>query len=164
MTVAIRPFRPDEAALYREIRLEGLRMHPEAFGSAFEQEQARPLDFFRERLETNVIFAGFLGEEPLGTAGFMVQAGVKRAHKGMLWGMYVRPAARGTGLARLLVETVLAHARERVELIELSVVAENRVAYRLYASLGFEPYGLERRALKIDGRYWDEALMVKMPP
>jgi RimJ/RimL family protein N-acetyltransferase len=164
MTVAIRPFRPDEAALYREIRLEGLRMHPEAFGSAFEQEEARPLDFFRERLETNVIFAGFLGEEPLGTAGFMVQAGVKRAHKGMLWGMYVRPAARGTGLARLLVETVLAHARERVELIELSVVAENRVAYRLYASLGFEPYGLERRALKIDGRYWDEALMVKMPP
>ena len=164
MTVAIRPFRPDEAALYREIRLEGLRMHPEAFGSAFEQEQARPLDFFRERLETNVIFAGFLGEEPLGTAGFMVQAGVKRAHKGMLWGMYVRPAARGTGLARLLVETVLAHARERVELIELSVVAENRVAYRLYASLGFEAYGLERRALKIDGRYWDEALMVKMPP
>ena len=164
MTVAIRPFRPDEAALYREIRLEGLRMHPEAFGSAFEQEEARPLDFFRERLETNVIFAGFLGEEPLGTAGFTVQAGVKRAHKGMLWGMYVRPAARGTGLARLLVETVLAHARERVELIELSVVAENRVAYRLYASLGFEPYGLERRALKIDGRYWDEALMVKMPP
>ena len=31
--------------------------------------------------------------------GFAIQEGQKRAHKGSHWGMYVRPGARGMGLA-----------------------------------------------------------------
>jgi ribosomal protein S18 acetylase RimI-like enzyme len=76
--------------------------------------------------------------------------------------MYVRSAARGTGLARLLVEAVLEHARERVELIQLSVGSGNVPARRLYASLGFEPFGIEERALKVGDRYLDDVYMVKM--
>jgi ribosomal protein S18 acetylase RimI-like enzyme len=161
MSFVIRPLRPDEAALYRDIRLEGLRLHPEAFGSAFEQEAAESLSFFEQRLTGNTIFAGVREQEIFGTAGFMPQPGLKRAHKGHLWGMYVRAAARGTGLARQLVEAVLEHAQERVELVQLSVVAGNVPAQRLYASLGFAPYGLEERALKLNGDYLDEVLMVK---
>jgi RimJ/RimL family protein N-acetyltransferase len=161
MSFLIRPLRADEAALYRDIRLEGLRLHPEAFGSALEQESAQPLSFFEQRLTGNTIFAGFRGEEIFGTAGFMPEAGTKRAHKGHLWGMYVRFAARGTGLARHLVEAVLEFAQYRVELVQLSVVSGNVPAHRLYASLGFVPYGLEERALKLDGKYLDEVLMVK---
>jgi RimJ/RimL family protein N-acetyltransferase len=161
MSMIIRPFRVDEAASYRDIRLECLRMHPEAFGSSFEQEAAHPLAWFEERLRDNVIFAGFQDHALLGTVGFTAQLGAKRAHKGMLWGMYVRPAARGSGLARGLVEAVLEHARGRVELVQLTVVAENVVARRLYGSFGFEPYGVEERALKIDGRYLDDVLMAK---
>jgi RimJ/RimL family protein N-acetyltransferase len=51
--------------------------------------------------------------------------------------------------------------RERVEALQLSVVSENEAARRLYGSLGFAEYGLEKRALKQDGRYYDEVLMVK---
>ena len=174
MTVIIRPLRVDEAALYRDIRLEALRTHPEAFGASFEQEAARPLGFFAERLSGqegmtgptgisgNVIFGGFQDAAVLAIAGFIVQSGLKREHKGTLWGMYVRPEARGTGLASLLVEAVLDHARDRVELIQLSVIADNVIARRLYASLGFEPYGIEERALKVEGRYLDEVLMAKL--
>ena len=161
MSFVIRPLRADEPTLYRNIRLEGLRLHPEAFGSAFEQEAAQSLAFFEQRLTGNTIFAGFRGEEILGTAGFMPESGFKRAHKGHLWGMYARPAARGTGLARQLVEAVLEYAQGRVELVQLSVVSGNVPAHRLYASLGFTPYGLEERALKLDGKYLDEVLMVK---
>jgi RimJ/RimL family protein N-acetyltransferase len=74
--------------------------------------------------------------------------------------MYVRPAARGTGLARQLVEAVLEYAQDRVELVQLSVIVGNVPAHRLYVSLGFAPYGLEERALKLDGRYYDEVHMV----
>jgi ribosomal protein S18 acetylase RimI-like enzyme len=162
MTFVIRPLRPDEPALYREIRLEALRLHPEAFGSSFEDEAARPVTFFEQRLTGNTIFGGFRDRELLGTAGFMPDSGVKRAHKGHLWGMYVRSAARGTGLARLLVEAVLEHARERVELIQLSVGSGNVPARRLYVSLGFEPFGIEERALKVGDRYLDDVYMVKM--
>ena len=163
MSFEVRPLRADEPALYRDIRLEALRTHPEAFGASFDNEAAQPLAFFSGRLANNVIFGGFQDQTLLGTAGFMLQSGAKREHKGMFWGMYVRPAARGTGLSRRLVEAVLDHARGRVELIQLTVVADNTVARRLYASLGFEPYGVEVKSLKVEGRYLDEVLMVKMP-
>ena len=164
MTFMIRPLRADEVALYREVRLEALRAHPEAFSASFENEAAQPLTFFTGRLTGGVIFGGFRDQALLGVVGFMIQVGAKREHKGMLWGMYVRPEARRTGLARGLVEALLDHARDRVELVQLSVTADNLNASRLYASLGFEPYGIEKQALKVDGRYLDEVLMAKQPP
>ena len=162
MTLTLRPLLTEDAAAYRAIRLEALRAHPDAFSASYEAEAAQPLDFFVERLAGGVVFGGFLGDTLVGVAGFRTQTNPKLAHKGFLWGMYVRPEARGTGLARRLVEAVLAHARGRVELVQLTVVAGNAVARRLYASAGFTPYGLESRALKVDGRYLDDVLMVKM--
>lgn len=161
MSFVIRPLREDEPALYRDIRLEALRLHPCSFSAAFEQEAAQELSFFAQRLAANTVFAGFRGQEVCGIAGFMQETGLKRAHKGHLWGMYVRPAARGTGLARQLVEAVLEYAQDRVELVQLSVIAGNAPAHRLYLSLGFVAYGLEERALKVDGTDYDEVHMVK---
>jgi RimJ/RimL family protein N-acetyltransferase len=46
-------------------------------------------------------------------------------------------------------------------MVQLTVVSENEAARRLYGALGFVEYGLEKRALKQDGRYYDEVLMVK---
>jgi ribosomal protein S18 acetylase RimI-like enzyme len=76
--------------------------------------------------------------------------------------MYVRPRARQIGIARRLAEGVIEHARSRVELLQLSVVSENAAARRLYTSLGFEEYGIDRRGAKYQGRYHDDVLMVKM--
>jgi RimJ/RimL family protein N-acetyltransferase len=161
MSFVIRRLRADEPALYRDIRLKALRLHPDPFGASFEDEAARPLAFFEQRLTGNVIFGGFRDQELLGTAGFMPETGAKRAHKAHFWGMYIRAAARGTGLARRLVEAVLDHAKDRAELVQLSVVSGNVPARRLYASLGFEPYGIEERSLKVAGRYLDEVHMVR---
>lgn len=162
MSFTIRPFAADEVALYRDIRLESLRLHPDMLGAAFEQELAQPLAFFTARVTGNTIFAGFRDQDLLATAGFMREPGLKRAHKAHLFGMYVRQAARGTGLARAMVEAVLDHARGQVELVQLSVTANNDTGRRLYLSLGFEPYGIEHRALKIGERYLDEIHMVKL--
>ena len=87
--------------------------------------------------------------------------GTKQAHKALLWSMYVRATARNAGLGKRLVGAVLDHARGRVEQVQLSVVSENESARRLYAMLGFVEYGYEKRALRQDGRYYDEVLMVK---
>jgi len=75
--------------------------------------------------------------------------------------MYVRPSARNAGVGRRLAETIIEFARPRVELIQLAVVSDNKPARRLYERLGFLEYGLERNALKQDGRYYDEVLMAK---
>ena len=48
-----------------------------------------------------------------------------------------------------------------MELLQLTVVSGNKPARRLYDSLGFIEYGIEKNSLKQDGRYWDEVLMAK---
>jgi len=157
--VQIRLLTAADARLYREIRLEALQLSPEAFGSSFEQEGPQPLTYFEEALAKADVFGAFREADLVGMAGYRTQAGAKQAHKGMMWGMYVRPGARGTGVAKPLVKAVLDHARERVELIQLTVVSENEVAQRLYRSFGFVAYGHEVRSLKQGGRYYDELLM-----
>ncbi len=46
-------------------------------------------------------------------------------------------------------------------MVQLTVMSENEAARRLYRALGFVEYGVEKNALKQDGRYYDEVLMVK---
>jgi RimJ/RimL family protein N-acetyltransferase len=159
--IQIRRLAPADAALYRDIRLEGLRCNPEAFGSTFEAENAHSLSFFADRIGGSTTFGAFYGSELVGIAGLLIREGQKEAHKGLLVGMYVRPSARRAGVGRRLVETIVEAACQRVELIQLAVVSDNEAARRLYASLSFLEYGLEKKALKYDGRYYDEVLMAK---
>ena len=60
-----------------------------------------------------------------------------------------------------MVEQVLEIAKETVEQVVLSVITSNEHACRFYKKMGFETYGLEKRALSIDGRYYDEEFMVR---
>ena len=75
--------------------------------------------------------------------------------------MYVEEAARGTGLAAAMVEALLEHARGQVEQVMLSVMLDNERARHFYEKMGFETYGLERRAFKIGDRYIDEEFRVR---
>ncbi|HWX48043.1 MAG TPA: GNAT family N-acetyltransferase [Roseomonas sp.] len=149
-----------DAASYRDLRLDGLRRHPEAFGAAWEEEIEKPLAWFADRLEGNAVFGAWMeGDQLAGVAGLMVPAGPKQRHKGILWGMYVRPEARGSGAAPALVRRVLEQAGGSVEEVRLTVVASNTAAVRLYSRFGFRPYGCEPRALKVGDCYYDEMLM-----
>jgi RimJ/RimL family protein N-acetyltransferase len=119
------------------------------------------LEWFADRLERNAVFGASVSlSSPLvGVVGLRVADGVKERHKGLLWGMFVQPSARGAGVGKALVARLIDHATGLVEQIHLTVVASNVAAARLYASAGFEPYGLERRALKVGDQYHDEVLM-----
>ncbi|KWV56612.1 hypothetical protein AS156_04250 [Bradyrhizobium macuxiense] len=161
-SIEIRRLTAVDAALYRDIRLEALQSSPEAFASALETESAYPVGWFAARLEGGAVMLGaFRGGELAGTLGFVRGDGPKRQHKGALVGMYVRPAARHAGVGRRLVDAALDLAVQSVELVQLAVVKGNEPAHRLYQSVGFVEYGLERHALKIDGRYHDDILMAK---
>jgi GNAT superfamily N-acetyltransferase len=111
--IRLRRLTVEDAALYRELRLEALTNSPDAFSSTIDIERDRPLDRFAARLTENFVLGAFDGERPVGIAGFYVQPGPKHAHKGMLWGMYVRPETRGAGIGRVLLEAIIAHARDQ---------------------------------------------------
>ena len=151
-----------DAGSYRELRLEGLKTNPEAFGASLDDEAGKPLPWFEDRLENNIVFGGYTSGATLdGVVGLRVPTAAKLSHKGMLWGMFVRPNARGIGLAKNLAEHVIEHAEGVVEEVLLTVGASNVAAVRLYKGLGFEEYGCERRALKIGSDYHDELLMAR---
>jgi ribosomal protein S18 acetylase RimI-like enzyme len=151
----------DDAPPFRDIRLEALRLAPDAFASTFEAESAKPLSWFVERLDNLHVLGAFRAERLVGIASLIVLQSVKMAHKGHLVGMYVRPEARRSGVDRRLVEAIIETGRGRVEVIQLTVVAGNETARRLYAGLGFEEYGVEKKALKSGDSYFDEILMAK---
>jgi ribosomal protein S18 acetylase RimI-like enzyme len=157
--IEVRRLAADDAVLFRDIRLEALRLAPDAFASTFEAESARPSGWFAERLGDSHVLGAFRAEKLVGIATLIILQSAKMAHKGHLVGMYVRPEARRSGAGRRLVAAIIETARGHVEVIQLTVVAGNEIARRLYAGLGFDEYGREKKALKSGDRYFDEILM-----
>jgi ribosomal protein S18 acetylase RimI-like enzyme len=157
--IHIRQLSPSDAASFRTLRLEGLRLNPEAFGSTYDFEKDQPLERYTGWLTNSSVFGAFQNSGLIGTASFTQLSGLKDSHKGLLRAMYVRPAARRSGAGRQLVQAIIDMARHKVEQLQLAVVSTNQPALRLYQSLGFRQYGLEKNALKHDGLYSDEILM-----
>ena len=162
MASSVRLLGAEDAAAFQALRLEGLARHPCAFAASHDEEVDLSLAEVAGRLARQPVFGGFAGAELVGVAGLAVPPLAKKRHKGLLWGVYVREAARGRGLGRALVLHVIEHARSHVVQLHAAVVTTNHPARRLYRSLGFATYGLEPRGLACAGRYFDQELMVLM--
>jgi ribosomal protein S18 acetylase RimI-like enzyme len=160
----IRILTADDAEEYRALRLRALREEPEAFGSSWEEENARPLEQTIVRLVADGMTA-FGGYDDAGRQAGMVrlrvQDGVKAEHKADILGMYVAPEVRGRGLGKMLLDAAISQARATpgIEQLMLAVNTSNTPARNLYLAMGFEPFGREPRALKIGDRYFDEDYM-----
>ena len=99
------------------------------------------------------------GDPLAGMAGLSFETRIKRRHVAHLWGVFVRPEQRGSGLARALVAAAIEKARGRVDHLRLAVDAANGPAVGLYRSLGFVAYGLEPAGLRTEGVDSDDLLM-----
>ena len=157
---SIRQLTGADAAAFRELRLAGLAEAPTGFGSSYAAEKDRSVADFGETISRNHMVGAFDGDRLVGVAGFYRSTGEKVEHRGNIWGVYVEPSHRRLGIAKGLVMRLLDQARGVVSQVHLCVVADNRPALRLYEGLGFVSYGLEPHALRIDGKFYDEALMV----
>jgi ribosomal protein S18 acetylase RimI-like enzyme len=156
----VRLLGPADAAAYRELRLEALRRHMCAFRAHHDEEAGHEPAAFAARLETDAIFGGFCDGALCGLAGLEIPQARNKRHKGTLFGVYVCPYRRRAGLGKALVGAVIDHARGRVEQLHAAVVTTAEPARALYRRLGFEPYGLEPRALKVGQQYFDQELLV----
>jgi RimJ/RimL family protein N-acetyltransferase len=139
----IRRAEPDDWHSLREVRLAALQESPGAFGSTLERERDADEEHWRgwasgEGWGGDV--ATFVADDEGGFVGMATgfdpedEPGVVH-----LFGMWVRPERRREGIARELVERVVAWAGERsgVEHLVLRVTISNDAAVSLYASCGF---------------------------
>lgn len=162
----IRLLTTGDANEWWRLRLESLQGDPEAFSASAEEHMSITLDEVKRRLgaEGSDMFVAGAFEDGLlmGMAGFYREKGLKSRHKGRVWGVYVTPAKRGTGIGRQVLQTVLNRGvnMNGVEQILLSVTATQTAAIGLYRSLGFKSFGTEPRALKIGDRVVDEEYMI----
>jgi ribosomal protein S18 acetylase RimI-like enzyme len=158
----VRALGPADADEYRRVRLDALRLHPEAFASAYEDEAALNEARIIERLAAPGLtrFGGFAEERLVGLAALEIRTAVKVRHNAHLFSMYVEAAHRRSGLAQRLVEAVVAGARDAGALaVHLTVTVGNASAQRFYRRLGFTVYGVERRGLRVGDRFHDVELM-----
>ena len=152
----VRRLTAEDAEDFLALRLEGLSRHPEAFGADSAGDIALGMEEWRRRLTDNPVFGGFRDDRLVAAAGLYRESREKMRHKGVLWGVYVTEAARGNGFGRAVVEAAVAEARQQVAQLMTSVSAGNQAALDLYLSLGFQPWGVQPRALKVGERYIDE--------
>jgi GNAT superfamily N-acetyltransferase len=160
MSITIRRLGRDDAASFHALRLEGFRLHAREFRFAPEDEAGLTLEEIAARLSRDAVFGAFDGDSLIGVAGLAFSSGAKTRHKALLWGMYLRAAYRGAGVADALMSALLEQARGRVEMVTLTVIHGNARATRCYERWGFVTYGVEPRAVRTaNGDYFDEALM-----
>jgi ribosomal protein S18 acetylase RimI-like enzyme len=163
--ITVRSIVKDDVAAFWELRLEGLLRNPESFATSYEESVNLSVESVLERIsetDDHYIVGAFTDNDDLiGMSGFIRDKRLKLSHKGTIWGVYVTADYRQQGIGRKMIEEIITRAKRLKGLtqINLSTMATNIAGIRLYESMGFQTYGVERKALKVDDLYLDEHLM-----
>jgi ribosomal protein S18 acetylase RimI-like enzyme len=165
-TITIRPVRESDLPAYREIRLEALQAHPEAYGSDYAEQAADPESVWMGRIRASVegtasrIFLAEDAETIVGLVAAYREKGAKVCHSATLVSVYVRPPWRGRGLAEQMIAQVLSWcASAGVRILRLTVVTSNTAAIRCYQRCGFRVCGVQPEVIRVGNQYHDELLM-----
>lgn len=149
------------------LRSEGLTLSPEAFGESLLEYTSKTYEQHKAIFPStndNFIIGAFENSKLVGVVGFFQKRAEKMKHKGAIWGMYITPSQRGIGLGKKLLQYAIDQAIEIEEIlqIELAVISSNIPAKKLYESLDFISFGVEKRAICVEGVFYDEDHMVKV--
>ena len=109
--------------------------------------------------------AAYIGGSLAGVASFEREGKnlEKLRHKGLLFRMLVSRQHRGKGVGQGLIREIVKRARKLgdIEQINLTVIANNPTAQRLYERAGFRVFSHEKNAVKRKSKYFDELTMVR---
>ena len=140
MTVTLITLSSDDWRVWRSLRLAALAEAPEAFGSRWADWVDASEGRWRERLSIpGAIDLVALNRGTGSPIGMVTVSPSARPGAGAeLISLWVDPAARGRGVATLLIDAVATWAAAAgASRLELSVMAENESARRTYERNGF---------------------------
>ncbi|PEJ56751.1 MULTISPECIES: GNAT family N-acetyltransferase [unclassified Bacillus (in: firmicutes)] len=162
----IRLLTKEDAEIYLNIRLEGLKKNPEVFSTTMDEilDQDDPVEYKAEILDENYTIGAFTDKgELIGVATLRTFEKVKAEHKGKIESVYVSSRARKMGAGYLLIEEVIHLAKSLgLEQLTLNIIEGNETAKNLYEKLGFKTFAKTPNSLKLDNEYWDQEHMILM--
>ena len=164
----IRALEPADLDEYRALMLEAFEDEADAFTSTRQEREQKASAWWLARMDhpydLGRAFGAFQAGQMVGTVAIEYSDRLKTRHKGHVVGMYVRSAQRGQGLAQALLAAVVADARERpsISVLTLTCTQGNERAQRLYASAGFEVFGVEPRAI-FNGHEYKSKVHMHLP-
>jgi ribosomal protein S18 acetylase RimI-like enzyme len=126
--------------------------------------EAPPIESTRAFVLDNIAngypqFVALAAGDVVGWCDVVRKARPVQAHGGVL-GIALLPAFRRQGLGERLMLTALAAAKAfGFRRVELTVRHENANAIALYEKVGFEVEGCQRRAVQVDGVFYDVVMM-----
>jgi ribosomal protein S18 acetylase RimI-like enzyme len=118
--------------------------------------------YWANRLDSDRVFGVMDGTRLIGIGGLSRLVGKKLCHKGLIWGMYILPDARGGQASDLLMEALLNAAMGYVRQVQLTLMASNARARAYYERHGFELYAIEPASVMTPDGPADEALMWRL--
>ena len=154
---------PADQPEWRRLRLMALDRFPTAFITTAREQRARPSSEDRAALSQGHSRGLFLNQEMIGIAALIPMSREACRHRMEIGAVFVVEDHWGTGAAQAFIEALEEEARRRnARQLELSVAADNPRAIRFYERNGFERYGVQPRAIMIDGQGLDDFFYVKM--
>ncbi len=107
------------------------------------------------------MFGAFDQERLIGITGFNRIARQRAMHRGEIVQVYVDSNYRGQNIGAKLIRRALDYAfhLEGIEQVQLSVIANNHTAIRLYEKFGFKTFGVQPRYFKVGDTYMDQQFM-----
>jgi GNAT superfamily N-acetyltransferase len=141
--ITVRVLGESEWSLYREVRLRALAQSPSAFTATLADEEDRGESFWRDRMTQSYRLLAERGQLPQGIVSLGVYDEEPSAAE--VFGLYVVPEARGTGVSWRLVEAAAALATENgyVQLYYW-VGTDNGRAVGFAKNFGFRSTGYRR--------------------
>jgi GNAT superfamily N-acetyltransferase len=164
---SVRRFEEHEWPLYRSLRLSALTDAPDAFGSTLAREAGRPHEEWARRLASGVgsrlnhpLLAELAGE-PIGLAwGRIEEHDLAIAN---LFQMWVAPTHRRLGAGRMLLDAVIAWAKQAGAAELCLGVTLGTPALRMYTSAGFEPTS-EPQPIRPESTLLGQAMRLDLRP
>lgn len=148
--ITVRRLSEEDWVEYREVRLRALRESPEAFVASAEEEGEFDEERWRDRMRRSQRLLAQREQEAVGVASVGTE-GTEQDTVGELFGLWVHPEQRGSGVARRLLEAAARTAREdSLNHLVYWVGTDNGRAVAFASSFGFRPTD-NRRPMQIHG-------------
>lgn len=159
--MSARALEPHDLAALTALRLEGIRLFPQAFLLTEAEALTAAEDAMLGWINSGNAFGIFDKTTLVGFAGLKGQGFAMSQHRAHVGPFYVTPDYHGLGMADLLLEHLMDVARaRRATQVELWVAEANARARAFYASHGFTSMGRIPNAVIQDGTSHDDLFMV----